>query len=78
MTLDITVLIALTIGVIEILKGFEIPTRFIPLLAIVIGVIASVVSNIAGALTLDIFTGIGIGLASCGLFDFGKKTIIGK
>jgi len=78
MVLDITILIALTIGIVEVIKGFELDKRFLPIVAIVIGLVASIISNIGGDIIMNIFTGIGIGLASCGLFDFGKKTVFGK
>jgi len=78
MVLNITILVALTIGIVEVIKGFELDKRFLPIVAIIIGLVFSIISNIGGDTIMNIFAGIGIGLASCGLFDFGKKTIAGK
>jgi len=76
--LDITILVALTVGLVEVVKGLGIPKKYIPLVAIVIGVTFAIVGNISGELIVNITTGLGIGLASCGLFDFTKKTVLGK
>ena len=78
MILNITILVGLTTGLVQVIKKFKIPTRFVPIISIIIGVILATTSNIAGELVLNLFTGLGVGLASCGLFDFGKKTIAGK
>jgi len=76
--MDTTILVPLTIGLVEVIKNIGIPKRFIPLVAILIGVIFAILGNIGGDLIANIITGLGIGLASVGLFDFGKKTILGK
>jgi len=76
--LDTTILVALTVGLVEVVKGLGIAKKYIPLVAIVIGVTFAIVGNISGELIVNITTGLGIGLASCGLFDFTKKTVLGK
>jgi len=74
MVLNITILVGLTIGLVEAIKMFKTPTKFLPIFAVIIGIILSTTSNISGGLVMNIFTGLGIGLASCGLFDLGDKT----
>jgi len=76
--LDITILTGLTIGLVEVVKGIGLPKKYIPLAAVLIGLGFALISNVSGELIVNITTGIGIGLASMGLFDFTKKTIIGK
>jgi len=76
--MDTTILVPLTIGLVEVIKNIGIPKRFIPLVAIFIGIIFAILGNIGGDIIANVITGLGIGLASVGLFDFGKKTILGK
>jgi len=75
--LSFSVLVVITIGLTEVCKkAFKMPKRFIPLTALILGL---VINLIAGGITgLGLLTGIGIGLSAVGLFDVSKITIIGK
>jgi len=76
--LDITILVALTIGLVEVVKKLGIGVKFLPLVAIVIGVVFAITSNISGEFVENVFQGFIIGLTSAGLFDVTKKTVLGK
>lgn len=67
-------LVVLTTGLTEVLKrAIKMPTRFVPLTALVLGLILGVVAEFS---LLGLVTGVAIGLSSCGLFD--QKLILGK
>jgi len=76
--LDTTILVALTVGLVEVVKKLGVAGKYIPLVAIVIGITFAIIGDVSGELVVNITTGLGIGLASCGLFDFTKKTVLGK
>lgn len=72
--------VALIIGLVEILKGFGLEKRWIPLFDLGFGLISGIfVYGIAqGYGLLDgIVLGIALGLSACGLFS-GYKNVIGK
>jgi len=77
MELTLVVLVALTIGLVEVIKRINIiQERFLPAISLIMGSILYVSLNGISVKTLII--GIAIGLSSSGLFDIGKKTILGK
>ena len=80
MNIDIVLLGALALALIEVVKiGFagKLPTRFIPLIAIGVGILMSLALTYKYLPIVEILiTGLTIGLVSCGLFD--QKKILGK
>lgn len=63
-------LVALTTGVVEALKrGMAIEKRFLPLVALIVGILLTFLAGITNLTSLSVITGIAVGLASCGLFD---------
>ncbi len=71
------VLVAITIGVSEVIKrAFRLDARFIPLVALVVGFILTLVGSLTDITTLTILTGLAVGLSSCGLFD--QKKLLNK
>jgi len=78
MTITLAVLVALATGVVEAVKLFKVPKRFIPLVAILVGVCLNLVFRFGGDVGQQVLIGIAIGLSSAGLFDFAKKTVAGK
>lgn len=71
------VLVPLVTGLVEVAKrAFKIGQRFMPLTAVILGLVAGLlfveVSVIGGGV------GVILGLAACGLWDFGKKTVAGQ
>lgn len=71
-------LVALTIGVTEIGKRAGIPTRFAPIVALVVGFVLALIGNLTSITGLAILTGIAVGLAASGLFDVAKISVLGK
>jgi len=75
--LSFAVLVALTIGVTEVIKrAGNVPTRFIPAIALILGFILCLIGNLTSITSITILTGIAVGLSSSGLFD--QKLILGK
>lgn len=69
---EITVIVAVIIGVSELLKKLEfIPARFIPLLTVVLGTGAGFIW-LDGDIKTKLFYGIVIGLSAAGLYDQSK------
>jgi hypothetical protein len=70
-------ILPLVIGVTEVLKRtLDITQRYMPLTSTLVGIAVGLVfvqlSVIGGGV------GLILGLAACGLWDFGKKTVAGK
>ena len=72
--------VALIIGLAEIVKGFGLETRWIPLVDLALGLISGIfVYHLAFdyGLIQSAVIGIALGLSACGLFS-GYKNVIGK
>lgn len=67
MAIELVVIVAVIIGLSQVAKDF-IASKYIPLVAIALGVIAGI-PFVDGDIATKIFVGIAMGLASCGLFD---------
>lgn len=73
-----TAQVALIIGIAELLKRIGVPTRFIPLIDLVLGIISGICVY---GLMLDVtipygaVIGVALGLSACGLFSGIKNTI---
>ncbi len=79
MTIETTVVIAIIIGLVSIAKKLGLESKFAPVLALVLGVGINLVVKYLGAETGELVVGgIVAGLTSMGLYDVGKKTILGK
>ena len=59
----------LTIGITEIGKRAGIPEKYVPLLALVIGICLALIGNLTTITTLSILTGVAVGLSASGLYD---------
>ena len=66
---------AAIIGILAIIKGFGINTKWIPLIGVALGVLAMLGVSYFESTATVIFTGIAIGLSSLGLYDFSKKGV---
>jgi len=67
------VLVALTTGVVEAIKKIiGVESKFLPLTALVIGVVLTFLGGITNITSLTVLTGIAVGLSSAGLFDHTK------
>lgn len=75
--LSFSALVAVTTGLTEAIKrGLKLKSRFVPLLALILGVILVLIANLTSITSLTIVTGIAVGLSSSGLYD--HKAILGK
>jgi hypothetical protein len=74
---SITLAIAVTVGLTEVVKRTRLfNARYIPAIALLIGIAMSALIN--HSITPDVvFSGIIVGLSSCGLYAGSKKTIKG-
>jgi len=72
-TTIVATLSAATYVIVEVIKRINIISdRFLPLIAIVVGV------GLGIAYKVDILLAILIGASACGIYDLGKKTVAGK
>lgn len=75
---DLAVLVAVIVGVGKLLKSVEIfPTKFIPLVNIVLGVIGGVVYLHPGNIEMAILDGIIAGLTAGGFYSSVKNVLEG-
>ena len=77
--IELAIAIGIVIGLVEVFKQLGLSSRFAPLLAIVLGILAMGVEEVIGVqITNVIVQGLIVGLSACGLWDVGKKSILGK
>ena len=67
------VLTALTSGCVQVVKKVGVTGRWLPLVALFIGVLLTFLGGIGEITSLSILTGIAVGLSSVGLFENVKK-----
>jgi hypothetical protein len=71
--ISFAVLVALTTGVVEVIKRIiGIDSKFLPLTALVVGVVLTFLGGITNTTSLTVLTGIAVGLSAAGLFDHTK------
>lgn len=76
-TITTAVLLAVTIGVVEIFKQLGVDKRWCPLIALVVGVLLTVGLAFFDATFTVVVTGLTIGLSAVGLYS-GVRATIGK
>ena len=71
-------IIPLTMIITQLLKGY-VPTKYVPFLAVLIGLLAGLGygSYYGGDLFAQAFNGLVYGASSCGLYDIGASQIKG-
>ncbi|MED4841534.1 holin [Weizmannia sp. CD-2023] len=69
---SVAVIVAVIVGIGQLAKGLNMPTKFIPLLSLVLGIVAGIFLVDATSIQEHIFNGIMIGLSAAGLFDQTK------
>ena len=74
-TLSFAILVALTSGVVEVLKKIGAPKRFLPLTSLLVGLILTVVGNLTTLTPFTVITGVAVGLSASGSFDLVKYTL---
>jgi hypothetical protein len=80
-TLEITfaVLVAITIGLVEILKRTKrIKNEYLPLASLVIGFLVTLVAGITNFSNITLLQGLIVGLVGSGSYDVAAKSIVGK
>ena len=76
-----TTQIALIMGIAEVAKRLGLPSRFIPLLDLALGLVSGVCvfTLFQGQpVLIGVMTGIALGLSACGLFSGIKNVVKGK
>ena len=74
-------LTALTSGIVQVIKKVGIEGKWLPLIAIFIGILLTFLGGVVEVTTLSVLTGIAVGLSAVGLFENiskGKKVIGGE
>ena len=72
---DVTVVIAVIVGLSELVKRIGVNPKFIPIVNIIIGILAGIVYTNPGDFKAGIFTGIVMGLSASGLYS-GTKNMV--
>lgn len=68
-------LVPVVIGLVEVVKLVKVPDRYLPIAAIILGILGNLV--ITGTTGFSIIGGIVIGLLAVGLFSGTRSTITG-
>jgi len=77
--IETSLLIALIVGLVEVAKRMGLQNRWLPLLAVVLGIGLNLLVSRFGEETRELFVyGIAAGLSSVGLFEISKHTVLGK
>ena len=75
-TMTIPLLVSVIIAFNQLMKNAGLPTKYIPLISMILGIGAGFFFLPGVNIQETIFNGIAIGLGSNGLFDFAKSTIV--
>lgn len=74
--IELSLLVGMITGICQVIKGF-VPTRFMPIVSLLLGVVMGV-SFTEGSVHLKVFYGVALGLAASGLFDVAKISLKGR
>ncbi|MEM4270914.1 MAG: holin [Candidatus Pacearchaeota archaeon] len=72
------ILISIIIGLTEVIKRLGVATKWLPLIAIGLGVALAYGGTFLGVFSKPLFLGIVCGLSACGLYDVGKRSVLRK
>lgn len=74
--INMAVVVGIIMAVNQLVKQY-IPTKFIPLVSVALGLVAGLfVIPYDGGTVTGVVNGLAMGLSACGLFDLVKKTVI--
>ncbi len=76
--ITMAVLVAIVIGLVEVAKAIGLPTRYAPVLAVVLGVAAMLGVTFFSVTATTILSGIVVGLLACGLYSAHQTTVMGR
>jgi hypothetical protein len=73
-------IVAIITGLVKVAREIGLPSKFAPILSVVLGVILGVTTSLyaANSIFIGIIGGIATGLAASGLYDLGKITTQGS
>jgi ABC-type uncharacterized transport system permease subunit len=74
----VSALTAIVVGLTEASKSLGVPSRYAPLVSILLGVLGTLGVAFFEPTAQVILMGLAIGLSASGLYDFSKKTVLGK
>jgi len=74
LVLGIAVLIAFTVGITEVIKRLGLPSKFSPLVSLIVGIGLAILA-LTDTMTNKIITGIMCGLSASGLYSGANSTI---
>lgn len=76
-TIDFSLMVASVMALVEVAKGFKLPTKFCPVLAIIVGILVNFgVGTIGGIWPEKLFYGVLIGLSAAGTYDIVKNPVV--
>jgi hypothetical protein len=70
--IEIGVIIAVLVGLGQVAKQLGLPTKYIPLMSLILGVVAGLTMGVAPTFPEQILYGIMVGLSASGLYDQSK------
>ena len=74
--LEITILVGLVLGLTQIAKGLKVSHAWLPLIAVILGVLINLGAKFIGGENIElVLGGIMAGLMSSGLWDLGSDTL---
>jgi hypothetical protein len=73
--ISVTAIAGAIIGIVAIARGLGLPSKWAPVVGVVLGIGAMLGVSYFETTATIIFTGIVIGLSSLGLYDFSKKGV---
>ncbi len=68
-------IVAVIVGLGEVLKGLKVPQRFLPVINVLFGIIASFAFSYDGTIAPTMLQGLVIGLSAAGVYDLAVKPI---
>lgn len=71
--IDLTIIVPIIVGLIEVFKRIGLSTRFAPLMSLVLGV--ALFTGAQGFSFESVVIGLVAGLTSCGLYSTGKSIV---
>lgn len=77
MLIEMSVVVAVIIGLSEVVKGFGLNVKFIPVVNLVFGVIGGIVYMYPNDIKVAVFYGVIAGLSASGLYSGAKNTVQG-
>ncbi len=76
--ITVSTLTALVVGLTEASKALGVSSRYAPLVSITLGVLGTIGVTFFEPTAQVVLMGLAIGLSASGLYDFSKKTVLGK